>query len=325
MWEHGMIAHVRSMAAWLSGGTSIERCFRLALWLFLLLCSVSCQRRTSDSRQSEAGQPVPPDLSHCTRVEIRYLPTLLEYRFDSNLGKRLLSPTELAHVESLDPIVVEQEDRIKALAQKISLGTYYDSVQHGVPGQYTFAQVSCYRNDKRLESFVIMQGPYIRTESDKWFDYHGKNLELLQITTDIWPLVLRADCAVHLLKIGGKWGFRPARAAMRPAADTWCDATVREFLGTSNSPQYVSYAMGRFRCPAAGEGKCHYAMNPECRSDSPPDTVFLFETRAGWNQHGGPELFTFDNHDPKGGLVLLNDGHVKFIRTEEELKQLRWK
>ena len=40
---------------------------------------------------------------------------------------------------------------------------------------------------------------------------------------------------------------------------------------------------------------------------------------------GGPELFTFDNHDPKGGLVRLNDGTVRFIRTEEELKRLRWK
>jgi hypothetical protein len=37
------------------------------------------------------------------------------------------------------------------------------------------------------------------------------------------------------------------------------------------------------------------------------------------------ELFTFDNHDPRDGLVLLNDRKVKFIRTEEELKRLRWK
>ena len=52
------------------------------------------------------------------------------------------------------------------------------------------------------------------------------------------------------------------------------------------------------------------------------------------------DLFTFDNHDPKrlapivlpspqrssgGGCVLLNDGTVKFIRTEEELHALRWK
>ena len=65
-------------------------------------------------------------------------------------------------------------------------------------------------------------------------------------------------------------------------------------------------------------------MNPNCRPDSSGDAVLLFETKAGWNQHGGAELFAFDNHDPKGGCVLLNDGTVKFIRTEEELGALRW-
>ena len=81
-----------------------------------------------------------------------------------------------------------------------------------------------------------------------------------------------------------------------------------------------------FSCPSMREPhKSHYAMNPECRPDSPPETVLLFETKAGWNQHGGPDLFTVDNQDPKGGCVLFNDGTVKFIRTEEELKQLRWK
>jgi len=83
-------------------------------------------------------------------------------------------------------------------------------------------------------------------------------------------------------------------------------------------------------CPSVKEAKkhlanCYYAMNPNCKFDSAPDMVLLFETRAGWNQHSGPELFTFDNHNPKGGCVLLNDGAVKFIRTKEELRQLRWK
>jgi hypothetical protein len=32
-----------------------------------------------------------------------------------------------------------------------------------------------------------------------------------------------------------------------------------------------------------------------------------------------------DSHEPKGGCVLFNDGAVKFIRTKEELQQLRWK
>ena len=81
----------------------------------------------------------------------------------------------------------------------------------------------------------------------------------------------------------------------------------------------------RHVCPSAGHGKCHYAMNPNCKMDSPPDMVLLFETVGGWNQYGGPELFTFDNHDPRGGCVLLNDGTVKFIHTTEEFRQLRWK
>jgi hypothetical protein len=66
-------------------------------------------------------------------------------------------------------------------------------------------------------------------------------------------------------------------------------------------------------------------MNPHCEPNSPPDMVFLFETKAGWNQHGGPELFTFDHHEPRGGNVELKDSTVKFIRAEKELQQLRWK
>lgn len=83
--------------------------------------------------------------------------------------------------------------------------------------------------------------------------------------------------------------------------------------------------MKPYKCPSAGYGECHYAMNPNCKLESPPNMVLLFETKGGWNQQGGPELFTFNNHDPRGGCVLLNDGTVKFIRTTEELQQLRWK
>jgi hypothetical protein len=110
-----------------------------------------------------------------------------------------------------------------------------------------------------------------------------------------------------------------------PPAAQWCDAVVGILRNTWAPNAIPESVMRSFTCPAAGEGRCHYAMNPDCRADSPPDTVLLFETEAGWNQHGGPELFTLDNHDPKGGLVLFNDGTVRFIRTEEELKALRWK
>ena len=101
-----------------------------------------------------------------------------------------------------------------------------------------------------------------------------------------------------------------------PIPSDWCD-TMEVAYYKDNMKIHI--------CPSAKKGKCNYAMNPNCEPNSPGDMVLLFETKAGWNQHGGPELFTFDNHDPRGGCVLLNDGTVKFIRTEEELNALRWK
>jgi prepilin-type processing-associated H-X9-DG protein len=56
---------------------------------------------------------------------------------------------------------------------------------------------------------------------------------------------------------------------------------------------------------------------------SPPDMVLLFDTHPGWNQSGGPELLTTDNHKGDGCNVLFVDGHVDFVKTED-LNKLRW-
>jgi len=110
-----------------------------------------------------------------------------------------------------------------------------------------------------------------------------------------------------------------------PPPGIWCDAMEWAYLEPGVKSKRSELRRKSHTCPSAGEGKNHYAMNPNCKPDSLGDMVLLFETKAGWNQNGGPELFTFDNHEPKGGCVLLNDGTVKFIRTKEELNQLRWK
>jgi hypothetical protein len=111
-----------------------------------------------------------------------------------------------------------------------------------------------------------------------------------------------------------------------PEPKRWCDSMDLAYVGSG--AKNIKWAKKKRKphiCPSVGKDMFTYAMNPNCKMDSPPDMVLLFETKAGWNQHGGPELFTFDNHKPKGGCVLLNDGTVKFIRTKEELHQLRWK
>ncbi len=109
------------------------------------------------------------------------------------------------------------------------------------------------------------------------------------------------------------------------------------------------------------QGESSYALNKEAvgkkTSEIPADLVLLFETNYGqtksgrdfpikqrecfstltnfkirgnkkvykdrWNQVGGPELLTIDNHT-EGCFVLLADGRPSFIKTAN-LQDLRWK
>jgi len=56
-------------------------------------------------------------------------------------------------------------------------------------------------------------------------------------------------------------------------------------------------------------------MNPNCKPNSPPDTVILFETKAGWNQYGGTEPSTLDNHEPKSNCPRLGGGKLVLVKT----------
>lgn len=42
-----------------------------------------------------------------------------------------------------------------------------------------------------------------------------------------------------------------------------------------------------------------------------------------WNQVGGPEILTTENHKGKGCNILFNDGHVEFVKPER-LGELKW-
>lgn len=53
-----------------------------------------------------------------------------------------------------------------------------------------------------------------------------------------------------------------------------------------------------------------------------PESQKVYKLR--WNQVGGPEILTTENHDGKGCNVLFNDMHVNFVKTEE-LGRLKWK
>ena len=98
-----------------------------------------------------------------------------------------------------------------------------------------------------------------------------------------------------------------------PQVNNWCELLI----------EYANVPERAFVCPSAAEGRCHYAINPHCGPNSPNDVVLLFETKGGWNQFGGPEILTFENHKGKGCNVLFNDGSVRFVKPQE-VSELKW-
>lgn len=282
----------------------------------LLIFVISSYKKQSQSKPLPG--PPPPDISSCTHIELRYSPSKLEY-FISNQG--LFSTEEVNEVESLVPTVIDDLEVIEALAHDVSQGTFLWYTGKGRSGFINFINIIGYRDGEFVTAFVKTNGCVLT--GTKEYDYKNDvwpSLEKLKsqiLKSKLKPLILRNKCASKMELLKSTIIEDPlTQKKQYPDPAKWCDVLLM---------RYPPGGKEQFKCPSAGEGKCHYAMNPNCKSDSPPDTVLLFETKAGWNQRGGPELFTFENHDPKGGCVLLNNGTVKFIRTEEELQQLRWK
>ncbi len=103
-----------------------------------------------------------------------------------------------------------------------------------------------------------------------------------------------------------------------PTHTKWCDLLIK----------YEEVPPERFRCKGAPQQDgCNYAMNKNMenvdRGSASPDMVLVFESNPGWNQSGGPELLTTDNHRGDGCNVLFVDGHVEFIK-KQNLDELNW-
>ena len=109
-----------------------------------------------------------------------------------------------------------------------------------------------------------------------------------------------------------------------PPAATWCDA-----IRSSNVSDNI------FKCPAVNStsltNRCDYAFNAKLDgldlSKVNPQTVVIFESDAGWNAHGGPELLPAAKRHGRGNratlVVAFADGHVQIV-SESGLSALRW-
>lgn len=130
----------------------------------------------------------------------------------------------------------------------------------------------------------------------------------------------RKRCAANLQALG-KWMMLYAGDydEQYPLTEKWCDL-LTEYMKPALDNKVIEKC---FICPANKKGRCHYAMNPNISPRSRPGLILLFETEGGWNQIGGPEVLTTENHHGKGCNVLFNDSHVEFVRADK-ISGLKW-
>jgi hypothetical protein len=286
-------------------------------------------------------RPKPPDLTGCTHVEIRYEDGALNQLLPgSTFQEHLLDQQERDYVRSYDKWSLADHQRIDALAQNVSKGVYGEVARGPVAG-YGIG-VTGYGKGATPATFVMYKSGVI----DNRHQVFSSSVDLTNLPAieppGIKTLKTRWDCALNLAMLETERLLR-GRHNLHLDPNHWCDDLVESFHLHDRNDEVIAKI---FACPsvhrAVAANGTHlqasgaslpghparvrtsdYAMNSYCEPNSPRDVVFLFEAKPGWNQHGGPELFTFDNHDRKGGRVKLNDGTTKFIRTKEELAQLR--
>jgi len=130
-------------------------------------------------------------------------------------------------------------------------------------------------------------------------------------------IAFRMVCATNMSQLGMEMLIYSNDYDSMPTQSNWCDLLIKH---TNVKPSML-------RCKGATEGPCNYAMNKNIETldarRAPPDMVLLFETHPGWNQSGGPEILTTENHQGDGCNVLFVDSHVEFVKTQD-LNDLKW-
>jgi len=129
---------------------------------------------------------------------------------------------------------------------------------------------------------------------------------------------VRVNCMANLRNLGLHLAiYADDYDDVYPRAERWCDAIVDAFGSLDSNVRSL------LRCPRAKTESCSYALNPNAGRRRAHDVVLLFESKPGWNQSGGPELLTTENHQGKGCTVLFTDLHVEFVKTQD-LGRLKW-
>ena len=140
---------------------------------------------------------------------------------------------------------------------------------------------------------------------------------LMPALVRVRQIAFRMVCGTNMVALSKAMLIYSNDYGENPTPEKWCDLLMER---TEVAPE-------TFRCKGASEGPCNYAINKNLEDLGgavEPDTVLLFETYPGWNQAGGQEIRTTENHEGDGCNIVYVDGHAEFVKTQA-LNDLRWK
>jgi len=269
-------------------------------------------------------------LDTCTSLTIKGHPDILEAIKYTHSGYSVPLCNEMAEsITSRDSLKINDEFVIKKIKYLLSLSKYNTRF----PASYYIipcaVEVEVYEGPTKKVSFWLLKPDMIVIHG---WAYRLSNPRIIKELFFMSPetnfIASYFDCRNNLEGLYALFGFFRDRNNSYPNPKKWCDDLIdnwNELVISGEILKNISLEVNikEFVCRGAGLGGCSYGMNPDCEPDSPPDTVLLFESVVGWNQHGGPELMVFDHHEPKGANVLLNNGTVVFV-TPEEVNNLKW-
>ena len=172
-----------------------------------------------------------------------------------------------------------------------------------------------------------------RDPTSYWIAVIGMLLPLITVMPSVAltlhkpsPMGNRIYCAWSLERLGREFRTHVEQHEGRlPSADNWCDLLLTK----------DNYFQDWHQCPSSGakQRESSYALNRNIvgldLDNIPPNVVLVFEmnmdiAKERWNQVGGPEMLTIENHKNHGANILFADGHVEFVR-KKDIANLKWK
>jgi hypothetical protein len=260
---------------------------------------------------------------HLLVLDLKRCDSLKVYNYHYGRGKR---PRRI-----IDEYLVTDDDLIGRIAGLVYNARFYPHAW-GRLGSDVFVMLETHRGRKQTnrvsvfrdtlqfpETRLILGGINKSTYSLKY--------RILKTLPQTREQTLRNRCERNLGNLEGiVFFYRRSHSGQYPKASHWCDQLLEYWRGYMEGQGVYEPTEEFFNCPAAPEERRSYSINPYCGPNSPNDVVFLFESKPGWNQFGGPELLTTENHGGEGCHIIFNDprGHAEFV-IPERFSELKWK